>query len=469
MLNDVTEPLKIAIVGAGFSGTAFAAACHQHFKTPVQIFLYEKTGVFGPGEAYKTPFFYHLLNVKAKDMSAYEDYPDDFLQWLESYCKKMPEQIDQYLNENQIALKDQFVPRNLYGQYLKNLIVNMQSDTQSCVDLKLRSEEVIDVDFDQNQALVISKNQFGIRKQQAVDKIILALGNNMPSAFSFPILSDISIIHHPWDYEAPNQIDKNDSVCIVGTGLSMIDTVLTLYHQHHAGPIYAVSRHGLLPLTHSDSQASFSFPDEFLSRHHSLTNLTKALRKISEHYMEEGGDWRQVVMALRRHVPDIWLQASLADKKRFLRHLLPYWNIHRHRVPASVAKLLNSLSTQGQLKILAGRLQEAGQQKMTLRLRHHRHNSEFNTQWLINCMGPSLNLASQSLPLIQSLQKKSLATFDSLQLGLSVSDRGALKTKEGKDSSLLYTIGSLRKGHCWEVNAVPEIRQQCDALARHLT
>ena len=66
---------------------------------------------------------------------------------------------------------------------------------------------------------------------------------------------------------------------LVGTGLSMIDTVLTLHHQGHAGKIYAVSRHGLLPLSHSENIASLNvksinvaFFNTFISKSHAWKN-----------------------------------------------------------------------------------------------------------------------------------------------------------------------------------------------------
>ena len=38
---------------------------------------------------------------------------------------------------------------------------------------------------------------------------------------------------------------------LVGSGLTMVDAVITLLDQGHAGPIHAVSRRGLLPRGHT--------------------------------------------------------------------------------------------------------------------------------------------------------------------------------------------------------------------------
>src|SRR5258708_2964031 len=117
-----TTPLKIGIIGAGFSGTALAAAIHKLNAGPVEIFLFDKTGCFGEGDAYRTPYPFHLLNVRAQDMSAFEDEPAHFLDWLNSN-----ETRKQHLEKNQPA-GGQFAPRLLYGQYLNSLLDSILAD-----------------------------------------------------------------------------------------------------------------------------------------------------------------------------------------------------------------------------------------------------------------------------------------------------------------------------------------------------
>lgn len=449
-------PLKIGVIGAGFSGAALAANIHRLSQTPVEITLFEKTGQFGLGDAYRTPYQFHLLNVRARDMSAFEDEPSHFVNWLNQTQPSHPQ-----LNSN-LSFADQFAPRHAYGQYIKSLISHVRTDIHSKIKLNLQSAEVTDVIAEKNAAILQLKDQGKIK----VDKVVLALGNNPAASFPFPVSKDINCIHNPWDYTAIEHIDKKAPILIVGTGLSMIDAVLTLYHQAHEGPIYALSRHGLLPLPHSETGVSVILMQEQLPE--SLRSLTRHLRLTSEYYINEGGHWQSVVNALRLQFPQIWDRASLLDKKRFLRHVLSYWNIHRHRVHTQIIHKLDELKARQQLQIYGGKVIKVEKDKAHIQLRHSQALLQLEINWLVNCMGPSLRMTDTQQPLLQSLFKNGLAMPDPLNLGLNMLPTGALKESSGKPSSLLYAIGPLRKGISWECGAVPEIRKQCFDLAKHL-
>ena len=73
----------VAIVGGGFSGAMLAARLAE---AGVRSSLIDRSGVFGPGLAYSTPFEGHLLNVRADRMSAVEGRSGDFVDWLALNC-----------------------------------------------------------------------------------------------------------------------------------------------------------------------------------------------------------------------------------------------------------------------------------------------------------------------------------------------------------------------------------------------
>ena len=443
-----TLPRRIGIIGAGFSGTALLAAISRLAHEPVEIILFEKTGQFALGEAYKTPYSFHLLNVRAKDMSAFEDEPAHFVQWL------MARPDLQTYSDPHLPLAEQFMPRKLYGQYLTELLkhnqLNVIYETAEAVDVIPSATGV--------QAAIILADG----RQCVVDQIVLAMGNPSPAAFPFPVEAT-HCITHSWDYTAPANIPSHDPVLIVGTGLSMIDTVLTLHHHGHQGPIYAVSRHGFLPLQHVDSSPAFQLQHENLSP--TLSTLSRYISRQSRLLQKQGGDWRSVMNAVRPHVVALWQRINAQDKKRFVRHVLPYWNIHRHRVHRAIADLLTKLSDAQQLQIIAGRVTSATHNEVQIKPRGKNKTISLSASWLINCMGPSMHAAPQ--PLLAALLKRGLASIDASNLGLAMDGQGRLIDEKRQVSSLLFAIGPLRRAAEWETSAVPEIRKQCFDLAAY--
>lgn len=444
--------VSIGIIGAGFSGTALAATLHRRAKQPLNIILLDKSGEFGAGFAYCTPFSYHLLNVRAKDMSAFEDQPHHFVDWLKSNTTNL---------NKMLPIEEQFVARLLYGKYLKSLLRSIQDDASSMVNVKTIAANVIDIIIEKNQAKLILDNGEPIY----VDKAVLAIGNGSPSQFPFPVSAATSSLNNPWNYTALNEIPQQDPVMIVGTGLSMIDAILTLYHQQHQGPIYTLSRHGLLPLRHSDRDEIFTMDLKQLSKPPRL--MLQYLRHQARQYMQSGGDWRSIVNGLRQHLPTLWQQATIKEKKLFFRHLLPYWNIHRHRVHPPLSDMLNQLASIGQLKVIAGRLIRVEQHKAYVSCRHTGDVSSMDVKWLINCMGPSLNMKASHEPLVSCLVNSNEASLDELNLGFRVTPQGALLREIG-ESPFLYSLGPPTKGSIWECMAVPGIRKQISLLTNEL-
>ena len=139
-----------------------AIGCHYRLaQAPIEIILFEKTGRFALGEAYKTPYFFHLLNVRAKDMSAFEDEPNHFVQWLTAH----PD-IKKYADPA-YPLAEQFMPRKLYGQYLNDILKQSQ---RNHVQVRLETAEAVDVipDLKTNQFAIVLQDG----RQCVVDQVV---------------------------------------------------------------------------------------------------------------------------------------------------------------------------------------------------------------------------------------------------------------------------------------------------------
>src|SRR5690606_6828408 len=93
-----------------------------------------------------------------------------------------------------------------------------------------------------------------------------------------------------------------------------------------------VSRNGLVPRGHRDV-APLDIAADDVPFGASLNDLTAWFRALVAKTESRGGDWRSVVDGLRPYNQRLWQSWPAREKRQFLRHARPWWNIHRHRLP----------------------------------------------------------------------------------------------------------------------------------------
>ena len=278
-------------------------------------------------------------------------------------------------------------------------------------------------------------------------------------------------IANPWSGGLAH-IGKDDSVVLVGTGLTMVDVVLDLHSRGHRGKITAISRRGFMPLPHRDvaPYQAFLTPQSLPK---TVMALTRMVRREVAAAAAKGVDWRAVLDSMRPQTQALWRGLPVAERKRFLRHVRPYWEVHRHRVAQPVATEIEELRGTENLVVTAGRLQSvelgAAGVSLVVKARGNEAVRRIEGTWLVNCSGPQLDYDRISDPLIRSLFDAGLARPDALSLGLDLGDDYRLMSRDGVASDVLFALGPPIRGNLWETTAVPDIRKQCEAVARHLT
>jgi uncharacterized NAD(P)/FAD-binding protein YdhS len=450
---------SITVVGAGFSGTLLSLHLLRHCPPDTHIRLIERNRQFGPGQAYATDNPNHLLNVPAGRMSAFPDQPTHFLHWLQA----------RPLHEVGGVMPDHgsFVPRRLFGRYIRQQLHDALRG-RSSVHLELLHGSVVSITQERRNLRLHIEGGHDI----ATDIAVLALGNFTPeplpvadSMFYDPAL----YCPDPWSPSAFAELDPAAPVLLIGAGLTMVDAVISLLDQGHVGPIHAVSRRGLLPRCHTSAVAAPRAP---LAYPRGLRALTRFLRAEAEHALAAGGTWQSVIDGLRPVTQEIWAALSAQDRQRFLRHLRTWWDVHRHRIAAPVAARIEAARASGQLRVHAGRLRgyaSAGD-RMTVRYRP-RGSDEITTLHVarvVNCSGPATDYRHVADPLVRSLLIEGVGRPDPSRLGLDVSENCALRNRSGVESHRLFAVGPVTKGAFWEMTAVPDIRHQCEQLARGL-
>jgi uncharacterized NAD(P)/FAD-binding protein YdhS len=160
------------------------------------------------------------------------------------------------------------------------------------------------------------------------------------------------------------------------------------------------------------------------------------------------------------------------DKRRFLRHLRPWWEVHRHRMAGPVGTRIDAAIVSGQLRIQAGRIRSYDIEGPLVRANFRPRGAEalasYRVARVVNCAGPGADFDRIAHPLVRALLDEGTVRPDPLRLGLEVTGTCALLNRTGAISRRLFAVGPVTKGAFWEMTAVPDVRRQCELLALHL-
>jgi uncharacterized NAD(P)/FAD-binding protein YdhS len=441
----------IAVIGAGFSGTMVALHLAETLPPDRTVLLCERAA-FACGPAYASRNAGHLLNVRAANMSAFPDRPAHFEHWLAAQPEVPPDQARQ----SDAGL---FVSRGLYGSYLCDLLD--RAVTGGGGRLRKIAAEIVDLERDGDEFRLRLAGGDTLRAQS----VVLAIGN-------LPPLATGTDLHrtNPWAPGVTAGLRPDLPVLLLGTGLTMVDLAQELRDAGFAGPVIALSRRGLLPHRHAPAR-KWPTPDLDDAERGSLSLLLQRMRWEARRAEARGCDWRGVVDSLRPVTADIWRRLPQADRDRFLRHLRPYWDIHRHRLAQPVAERLADMIATGWLRVVRGRVAamafEQDRAVATIR-RHGVEDAETLTvQRVISATG--LQSAAQAdCKLIRALCARGLARLDTRAFGLDVTDSLALRDADGQPVPGLWALGPIVRGVFWECIAVPDIRVQAKRVAENV-
>jgi uncharacterized NAD(P)/FAD-binding protein YdhS len=204
----------------------------------------------------------------------------------------------------------------------------------------------------------------------------------------------------------------------------------------------------------------------------SVLQLFVRLRTEIREAEAAGFDWRSVIDAFRPHTERCWQALPEAERRRFLRHLRPYWEIHRHRMAPSAAERLWGAFRRGQLGRRKGRLiaiaDSGSDVVLSFRSRGGRAVRHLRAAHVINASGPQCDVSHLKHPLVESVLQQGLARPDPLKLGLEVTPDFRLVGADGHPTPRLLALGPITRGGCWESTAVPELRIQCARAGQKL-
>lgn len=441
---------RVIIIGGGASGTLLACHLLREPLPDLRITLIEQRGEPGPGVAFSAPSSSHLLNVAAANMGAFADEPQHFWHWLVRTGT---------LKDTGDAEPFFFAPRATYGRYLRSLIEPHLAGPDRAGRLSIVQGTCIDVAERPSGVEVRLDDGTSVPGHVAV----LATGHEEPRQDGCHV--------SPWVSPSVSGIDPDATVLILGTGLTMVDYVLSLLDARHRGPIVAMSRRGLLPQAHR-RVAPMTIDAADIPFGTDISYFMHWLRETIAWAEGRGEDWRSVIDGLRPHTQRIWQSFSQGSQRRFIAHARAWWDVHRHRMPPEVDTRLRAALATGRVHLLAGKViatEERGNgARVHYRRRGNRCEEMLDVDAIVSCTGIVTNPGETKNPLLHSLFASGRARVDPLAIGLDVTTDGALIDDDGRPSARLFAVGPVTRAAFWEIVAVPDIRTQCSRLARRI-
>ena len=225
------SPPVIAVVGAGFSGVMTALHLLRRTRT-VKVVLIERRSPIGLGAAYATDDPAHRLNVRAGNMSAWPDRPDDFVAWLK----------DQDLDIGPGG----FATRGDYGRYLQGMLAALAEGPLAAGRLLITPDEITAIEPAGDGWTLTC----GMGRTIMADAVVLALGNPppcAPEAVGPELEASNAYVADPWRWSLDAAPAGDGPILLLGSGLTMVDAALSLDRLAPGRPLIALSRRGLIP------------------------------------------------------------------------------------------------------------------------------------------------------------------------------------------------------------------------------
>lgn len=434
----------IAIVGGGFSGLATLANLVRGAAAPMAIALVSRDDPRAFGPAYSTTRPEHLLNVRAQAMGLFADRHRGFYEWASA--------------RDPAVTPNDYLPRMLYHDYLSSVLdETCDLAREKSISLEFIRAEVEDVREDRNALRLITGGG-----EIAAGQVVLAIGNALKSSASAK--DDGRLVGNPWayDFNAPENL-RFRRVALIGSGLTALDTLVSIFRAGWTAEITCFSGSGLLPMAHPDEYDSaqvFSYPAEDL-RGKRLSHILHRLRTAARTH-----PWQYAVDSLRPLIQDIWKSLLPEDRLRLAEKYFTLWNVRRHRCAAHIRAQADASISSGGLKMVRARCAaaRAASDGVTLDLRHAGGRAE-TAQFDLAFRCTGVNYAVANNPLLSRLLESGMLNDAGNPYGVSAD--GEYRGYQGTGGSI-YLIGTPLFGQLFETTAVPELREQAAAVAASL-
>lgn len=453
----------VAVIGGGFTG----AACAYHLAgrlavDAASIVVFEPRSALGGGLAYDTEERAHRINVPASRMTLVPDDGEHFQRWLES-SGALAEDPEAVTPDGHA-----FARRSAFGHYVADSLAPLVArgviehrgshvraltrGTSGLWNVTAEDGSVLEADI-----VVLATTHPSPQPPAAVDRVLAGHAGYVPDATVPGALSGIG---------------PEDRVLIVGTGLTAADVIATLDSGGHHGLITAVSRRGLRSRGH-DLSAQEPF-GEFLDA--PVRSARALLRRVRDSLAEAataGVSWHAVFDRVRGQGGDIWRGLPVVERRRLVRFLRPYWDVHRFRIAPQLEAIIDRRVAKGTLAFHAAAISGVTRSAddgivVDFRVRHGREPFQRQVDSVIITTGPGHASVLSSQPFLASLAETGDLQPDAVGLGLAVDAQSRAIGADGSAAETLYVAGPLARGTFGELMGLPQVTEHAVFVAENI-
>lgn len=464
-IGEAHVPRRVVIVGGGFSGASIAVQLVRASKAQLHITIIDPAERAGRGLAYRAIDPDHRLNASSYAHSLLPDDAWHFSRW----CKAngLSEQDPQALWEDGGV----YFRRSDFGRYIEETLQAHASWPATGSTISHLRDQAVDLSSTSQPLRV--KTAGG--HELVADLLFIATGNPLPRLqcpFEPGLATHPAVIENALDTHRLYEIAPTARVLLIGSGLTALDVLSTLVRRRHSGEIVVVSRRGLRPkpqgpmpaalaqtpgLTATDtlpgafalSRINGPAPD-FLTRAGvpaTARAWLHALRTQIAKINSEGALWHQAFDEMRDAVWRLWPTLPAPEKRRFLRQLRSWYDVHRYRSPPQNQALVDAAVAEGAIQFMAVRLTAVSADKCGagVIVNWRRSGGHLGDQQyfdaVINCTGLDALTALAANPFLVSATERGWFRRDPSSLGFEVDDQCRAVGPDGTVHPTVRIIG----------------------------
>ncbi len=456
--------LTVAIVGGGLTGAALALYLRtgwQQDQKALDVVVYEPRAEIGRGLAYDTADGAHRVNVPVGKMSLDPEDEQAFERWFHATGEDLAD-------PEALAEDGRYYPRReAFGRYVHSELLPWLDAGR----IRHVRQRVEGVGFESGHYVLGLEDG----SQQRADILVVATSHPPPSpptAFSV-LAGDGRFVADPTRPNALSGIGSDDRVLVVGAGLTAADVIASLDAAGHRGPVTAFSRRGLRSRGHA--LHPLEARGDFVSNPaRTVRELVRRVRHEVRAAAELGIGWQAVFDALRAQGGQIWRALPAEERRRLVRHLRPFWDVHRFRIAPQVKAITDRLLDEGRLRFLAASLDrvdyEGPQAPISVRLRPRRGGPPDEAVYdaIIVTTGPAHGSILSRQPYLQDLNGLGLLHADDTGLGLACGENARALDLWGAPVPGLYIAGPLARGTFGELMGLPQVTEQAGLVASEI-